>query len=190
MTFNLARVLAIIAAIFLPLSTAVAANWTVMPARSEIGFSGTHAGVPFQGRFAEWSADITFDPDALDKATATVRVDLTSASTGNATYDKSLPTTDWFDIASSKTAVFQTSSIRKLDATTYRADGVLSMRGKQIPVTLKFALEIEGEIATMTGKSTLARLDFGIGAVSDATGAWVSLEIPLDIKVVARRGSP
>ena len=187
MTFSFTRAAIIAATFLIPSSPVLASKWKVVPDQSAIGFSGTHAGAPFQGRFAEWSADITFDPDALDQAKATVRVNLSSASTGNATYDKSLPTADWFDVGANTTAVFETSAIQKLDANTYRADGMLSMRGKQVPVTLTFALEIEDDTAIMIGKSTLARLDFGIGAASDATGAWVSLEIPLDVKVVAQR---
>jgi hypothetical protein len=61
------------------------------------------------------------------------------------------------------------------------------MRGARLPVTLLFDLRIEGDTAWMSGRAKLQRLDFGIGKISDAEGAWVSLEIPLEITVVARR---
>lgn len=167
--------------------TAHATSWDVVRGDSRIGFSGTHAGAPFQGTFKTWSAEITFDPEALDQAKATVTVDLASAETGNTTYDKSLPSGDWFNTGSSATATYTTDTIARGEGGSYVADGTLSLRGKQVPVTLTFDLAISGDTATMTGKSTIARLDFDIGRSSDAKGAWVSLDIPLDLKVVAKR---
>jgi hypothetical protein len=39
----------------------------------------------------------------------------------------------------------------------------------------------------MSGRTSLRRLDFGIGKMSDSDGAWISLDIPLEITLVARR---
>ncbi|MEM7775955.1 MAG: YceI family protein [Pseudomonadota bacterium] len=168
---------------------AAAQSWTVVSTESRIGFSGTHAGTTFKGTFETWSAEIRFDPEDLANSKAVVTVDLTSARTGNATYDKTLPSADWLDTASAKTAVFETQSITRTDNGDYLADGQLRLRGADIPVKLAFTLKIDGETAVMTGTSTIARLDFGIGKTSDASGAWVSLEIPLEIKVTAKRTS-
>lgn len=169
-------------------SVAQAKSWTVVEDESRIGFSGTHAGAAFSGEFKKWTAEIALDPEALDQARAVVSVDLTSAETGNATYDKSLPTADWFNTGANATAVYRTEDIRKAEnGNGYVAEGTLELRNVKVPVTLTFDLEINGDTATMTGQSTIARLDFGIGKTSDVKGAWVSLDIPLDIKVVAKR---
>ncbi|MEO0730968.1 MAG: YceI family protein [Pseudomonadota bacterium] len=166
---------------------AFATSWIVVKDQSRIGFSGTHAGTNFKGQFENWNAEIVFDPEALETAKATVTVDLTSAQTGNATYDKSLPNADWFDTKTTAAAVFTSETIKRVDGDSYVADGTLNLRGAKVPVSLAFDLKINGDTATMTGTSTLARLDFGIGKASDAGGAWVSLDIPVDVKVVAKR---
>jgi cytochrome b561 len=170
-------------------TAAAAAEWVVVAAESRIAFSGTLAGRAFTGSFRSWIATIAFDPKDLAAAKAIVRIDLGSATTGDATHDKTLPTTDWLDIARSATARFETTSFRSIAPGRYEADGMLDMRGKALPVKLVFDLKIDGDIARVSGRAMLKRLDFGIGRKSDAAGALVSLDIPLEITLVARRKS-
>src|SRR5262245_51429368 len=105
--------------------TAVPAEWIVDGAESRIAFSGTHTGRAFTGSFRNWTAAITFDPDDLAASKAIVRVDLRSATTGDATYDKTLSTADWLDTARSTTANFESLSIRNVAPDRYEADGTL-----------------------------------------------------------------
>lgn len=167
--------------------TAAAAEWVVDTVESRIAFSGTLAGRAFTGSFRSWTATITFDPEHLAASKAVVRVDLGSATTGDATYDRTLSTTDWLDAARSATARFETISFRSIAPGRYEADGTLDMRGRNLPVKLVFDLKIDGDMARMSGRAMLKRLDFGIGKKSDANGALVSLDIPLQITLVARR---
>jgi polyisoprenoid-binding protein YceI len=167
--------------------TAAAAEWIVDAGESRIAFSGTHTGRAFTGSFRNWTAAITFDPDDLAASRAIVRVDLGSATTGDAIYDKTLPTADWLDTARSATASFASIAFRSVAPGRYEASGELEMRGARLPVTLVFDLRIDGDTARMSGRANLKRLDFGIGKMSDAAGAWVSLDIPLEITLVARR---
>ncbi len=164
-----------------------ATQWIVNTEASRIAFSGTHSGRAFTGSFRKWVADITFDPDDLASSKAVVRVDLASATTGDAIYDKTLPTADWLDMTRSPTATFKTTSFRTIGPGRYEADGALEMRGATLPVRLTFDLSIDGDTAWMSGRASLKRLDFGIGKLADAEGVWVSLEIPIDITIVAQR---
>ena len=167
--------------------TAMPAEWIVDARESRIAFSGTHTGRVFAGSFRNWTAAITFDPDDLAASKAIVRIDLSSASTGNAAYDKTLASADWLDTARSATASFESILFRSVAPGRYEADGTLEMRGAKLPVTLVFNLRIDGDTAWMSGRASLKRLDFGIGKKSDADGAWVSLDIPLEVTLVARR---
>jgi polyisoprenoid-binding protein YceI len=162
-------------------------NWAVIPAQSSIGFSATHAGKTFKGVFRKWSAAIRFDPAKLDEANATVRIDLSSAYTGDKTYDKSLPEADWFNIKATPVATFQSQKFRTASPGKYVADGILTLRNVKVPVSLPFTLTIAGDMASMNGDVSLKRMAFGLGAESDAKGDWVSLDIPVSIKVVAKR---
>jgi polyisoprenoid-binding protein YceI len=167
---------------------AAAADWVIDPAASSIRFSGIHAGKDFSGAFGSWNGTIAFDPAKPEAGSATITIDLSSAATGDATYDKSLPAGDWFDSATNTTATFQSQGFKAgANQGNYVLTGVLSLRGKAVPVELPFTFSIDGEVGTAEGRAVVKRMDFGIGAQSDAAGSWVSLEIPVDIKVVAKR---
>src|SRR5262249_26114280 len=120
------------------LHTATAAEWIVNAGESRIAFSGTHTGHAFTGSFRNWTATITFDPDDLAASRAIVRVDLSSATTGDAIYDKTLPTADWLDTTRSATASFESTAFKSVAPGRYEASGELEMRGARLPVTLVF----------------------------------------------------
>jgi len=166
-------------------SAAEAKPWAVDAKKSSISFSGQHVGKTFKGSFGAWQADIDFDPAKPEAAKVAVTIDLASAKTGDAMYDKTLPSADWFDVAKARQAKFVATKISKTGDNAYVADGTLTIRGKAVPVKMPFTLNINGDTATMDGKVTLTRTAWGIGSGSDAKGEWVSLKIPVQVKVVA-----
>ena len=159
--------------------------WAVDAKKSAITFSGQHVGKTFNGSFQTWQASIDFDPAKPEAAKVSVTINLASAQTGDAMYDKTLPSADWFDVAKARNATFTATRITKTGENSYVADGQLTIRGKSVPVKLPFTLAIAGNTATMDGKVTLTRTAWGIGSGSDAKGEWVSLQIPVQVKVVA-----
>jgi polyisoprenoid-binding protein YceI len=183
-----ARLAAILATAFLFVSSAQAAEWTIDPAQSAITFKGTHAGSEFSGSFGKWTGTITFDPAALDTAKAAIDIDLTSATTSDATRDGTLPQQDWFDTASSPQARFESTGVKAgATAGDYMMSGNLTIRGVSLPVELPFKIAIDGNAAKVEGGVMLKRLDFNIGKKSDTPGQWVSLDIPLSFVVVASK---
>jgi polyisoprenoid-binding protein YceI len=170
-----------------PVAGAGAGNWTVVPAQSEIAFSGSHAGRTFRGVFQKWSAAIRFDPAKLADANATVRIDLASSRTGDKTYDETLPGDDWFNLKKTPVAMFQSTRFRDNGPGKYIADGILTLRDVKVAVSLPFGLTIKGNMASMSGQLTLKRMAYGLGKGSDPAGDWVGLDIPVTIKVTAIR---
>lgn len=168
-------------------SVAPAQLWTVDPAASFIEFSGQHAGNDFKGTFKTWTATIQFDPANLLGSLATVKIDTASASTGNATYDGSLPSAEWLNPKAFPEAVFQTKSIRMKDAGSYEADATLSVKGVSKDIVLPFTVEIEGDTATMKGTLTVDRLGFDIGKAADPKGEWVTKDIIVTLNVKATK---
>ena len=164
-----------------------AADWQVSKAESSIALSGTHAARPFSGKFNDWTAEIDFDPEAPDQASVVVVVTTASAETGTALYDKTLPNTEWFDVANYPDATFATDSITALGDGQYEATGTLTIKGQETPVDLPFVLTIEGDRAAMQAEVTLDRIALGMGTKSDPDAAWVSQEIPVTITLVATR---
>jgi cytochrome b561 len=168
-------------------SSGAPAAWRVERGASAITFTGVHAGVPFEGRFATWSADIRFDPDNLAASSARVTIATGSASDGIALHDQSLPQTEWFDAANHPNATFQTTSIRARGDGAYEARGVLTIKGRAIDANLPFTLRIAGDRATMDGSARVSRREADLGMGSDPDAEYVSAEIGVRVHVEARR---
>jgi cytochrome b561/polyisoprenoid-binding protein YceI len=169
-----------------PVAPEAPSIWRVDQGKSSIRFSGAHAGVAFNGRFSEWSADIRFDPNNLDASSANVTIRTGSASDGVALHDQSLPGAEWFDVANHPTATFRTERIER-HGDGYRARGTLTMKGRPVDVRLPFTLTINGDRAVMDGQMSLRRRDADLGMESDPDAEWVSEDIDIAVHVEAAR---
>ena len=165
-----------------------AGSWVVDAEKSKIAFSGAHTGKAFTGEFHAWSAEISFDPEALDQAKVMVEIEPASAKTGSQLYDEALVGSDWFDVANHPKAVFEADVFKKTGEGAYEASGTLTIKGTSRPLALGFSLQIEGDGAQMTGALSVDRLAYGIGRSSDPIGVVVSKDIMVEVGVVAQRG--
>lgn len=167
--------------------------WTVDPAQSSIAFKGAYMGRPFEGKFANWTATIQFDPDKPETARIRVVVKTASAATGEPYFDDSLKEGDWFDVSRTPDAVFEVNEgVLKDGPTQYEATGVLTLKGVRYPLRLPFTLAIDGKTAKMHGETTLKRLAMGIGKGTAAEkpagdAEWVRDDVALVVDVVATR---
>jgi polyisoprenoid-binding protein YceI len=166
---------------------AAPAAWTVVPAQSRIGFSGTHAGNAFKGTFGQFAANIRFDPADLPGSKVSVVIATASAKTGDKFQESSLAGAEWFDPGANPRATFTTTKITAAGPSRYVADGILTIKGKATPVKLPFTLRIAGDMAKMSGATNLDRIALGLGVKSDPGGAWVSKQIGLTVDLTARR---
>lgn len=163
-----------------------ASQWTVNKAASRVGFEASMNGEGFTGAFQRYDAQITFDPKDLKGSKAVVSIDMTSALTGEATRDESLPTADWFNAAKFPRATFVTRAFTDLGGGKYQAAGDLSLKGVTKPVVLPFTLVISGDTAKMTSAIIVNRLVFGVGQgqwkTEEAIPARVTVRIALTAK--------
>ena len=149
-------------------------NWQVQT--GSLGFRVTQMGAPVEGSFAGWTAEITFDDSIIDGPAGRVEVvvDLASVNLGSVT--EQVKGAEFFDVATHPTARFSADLIAGPSGTV--ATGRLQLRGAEQPVTLPFTLQITGDKAEMTGRLTLDRRDFGIGAgYSDEATVGFAVEI-------------
>jgi polyisoprenoid-binding protein YceI len=166
---------------------ASAQKWTVDPEASSIQFSGKHAGNEFTGSFKTWTAAISFDPENLEASVVDVTIDMGSASTGNKTYDGSLPSAEWLDSGAFPTATFAGTTFRQTGDTTYEVDGVLKIKGIEIPLTFPFTLDIKDDIAELDAHLTLDRIALNVGKKADSNGEWVTKDIGVTLTVKASK---
>jgi cytochrome b561 len=161
--------------------------WLVARNTSNIGFSGTHAGVAFEGRFNSWRAEISFDPNDLGHSSASVTIQTGSAADGVALHDQTLPGAEWFDVAHHPTAGFRTTAIHAQGAGRYEAHGTLTIKGRALATELPFTLRIDGDRATMDGTLTISRGEANLGMASDPDAEYVSRDIVVRVHVEAQR---
>lgn len=175
----------IVAAVLLWTGAAQAADWVVDPGKSRLGFIGSQAGSPFDGRFSRWSAKIAFDSANPTVGTAVVDIDMASAVTGDRQKDDSLPQGEWFDAKAFPQARFEATAFRSKGGNAFDAVGSLRIRGVTKPVVLPFTLDITGPTAHAKGRLDLLRTDYGVGQGPWKAADMVALEVAVTIDLVA-----
>ncbi|MBB6245298.1 YceI family protein [Rhodanobacter sp. A1T4] len=157
-----------------------AADYTVQPTASTLGFAGTFQGAGFNGTFGKWTAAISYDAAHLATSKFDVNVDLVSAKTGDKDRDTALPGADFFNIAKFPQAHFVTTGFRQVGAQVI-ADGNLTLHGVTKPVTLNVTFKPQGTGAVLDVAGTVKRLDFGVGGGDYADTSVIAA----DVKVIA-----
>lgn len=165
------------------------ARWSVDHDASSLGFVTSWGQTPVRGKFRRWSADIVFDPDALDRSSAKVRIDMASATTGSADTESALPGDDWFAVARFPAATFEATRFRKLGKDRYEAKGTLKLRDASQPVTLPFSLKISGDQARMSGAARIDRTRFGVGQGQWASTGEIPADVAIEVELVATRSA-
>ncbi|MEL7178843.1 MAG: cytochrome b/b6 domain-containing protein [Pseudomonadota bacterium] len=161
---------------------AVSSEWTV--SEGEIALTVTQFGNQVTGGFDEWTAAITFDENAtgvLGNVETTIAIG--SLQIGSVT-DNALGT-DFFNVGTFPTAVFA-ADITADSADGYLAEGTLTIKDITAPITLPFALVIDGESAEMTGSVVIDRRTFNIGrSIDDESN--LAFAVAVDIALTATR---
>lgn len=169
--------LAILFALALPCA-ATAADYTVQPAASTLGFSDTFQGEVFQGHFGQWTAAISYDPANLASSKFDVDVMLASVKTGDKDRDGALPGPDFFDVAKFPRAHFASTGFRRNGAQVM-ADGDLTLRGVTKPVSFDVTFKPLGNGATLDVTGSVKRLDFGVGGGDYADTSVIGADVKI-----------
>lgn len=164
-------------------SPAFATSYAPDLAKSQVGFSGTHAGSVFKGSFTKWSARMDVDPKNLAQSCIEATFDLSGAQTGNAMYDGTLPSVDWFDVKGHPQGRFVSTVIKPNKDGSYTAEGNLTLRGVTKPT--HFTFTADGKTFATQGNLVVDRIAYGIGAKSDPKAEWVSKDINVTLNVTA-----
>ncbi len=164
-----------------------AAQWTVIKQKSHLGFSVQWQDHPLLGEFRNWDAQIDFDPADLERAHATVKVDVGSVSVGSDEMDQGIKGPEGFDSANFSTATFETTWFRSTGKNRYEARGNLTLRGITRGVTLPFKLDVDGDMAHMTGTAAVTRTDFQVGMGQWATDNPIARMVTVTISLTAKK---
>ncbi|HYM28992.1 MAG TPA: YceI family protein [Steroidobacteraceae bacterium] len=141
-------------------------HYTADAAKSSLEFSFVQAGAQNKGRFTRFPVVFDFSPDALAGSKLEVTVEMSSLDTGDQERDDTLRSDDLFAVKKFPQAHFSATQITKT-AAGYEAIGKLTLRGTtrdlRVPFTFRTATEGGAPVGYMNGKTTLKRLDYGVG---------------------------
>ena len=156
-------------------------QWHVRYDESKVGFVATYDEIPFEGRFEDFDADISFDPRALDQATFNVNVAVASVNSDSPDRDEGMLEQDWFDVTQHPNSSFTSTTFAKLEGTDrYEVMGDLRIKGITKPVTLVFTWEASEKSVRLFGQTHVKRTDFKVG-----TGDWEDDDtIGFDVQIV------
>ncbi len=145
------------------------------PAQSTIAFTARQMGVPLQGHFKQFDAQIAFDPAQLAASKIAFSVNTGSATLGSRETDAELPKAEWFNTARFPQATFQSSSIKSLGSGKFEVAGQLSIKGQAHNVVVPVTLVQTGATTLASGTMVLKRLAYKIG-----DGEWADTSLVAD----------
>ena len=155
---------AVLAVSFLSAASVAFADQKLLPAQSEIVFVSKQMGVPVEGTFKKFDAQVAFDPKKPEGGTVALQIDTASAGFGVPMSDAELPKQPWFDAAHFPQASFQSSAIKALGDGKFEMAGKLTIKGIAKYVTVPVSIAAAGgKEAVATGSFTIQRLDYKVG---------------------------
>jgi len=162
----------------------------VIVAQSEIAFTSKQMGVPVDGKFRKWDAQMAFDPKKPDAGTVSFSVDTASAGFGSPETDAEVPKAVWFNAAAFPKATFQSSAMKALGGGKFEVAGKLAIKGSTRDVVVPVALAQSGGMTTATGAFTIKRLDFKIGDGEWADTSMVANDVQVKFKLTVTGIAP
>ena len=168
---------ALCVAAVLPLAGAPAVAQTLVAAQSEIAFVSRQMGVPIEGRFKTFAAQLAFDPHRPDAGKVALTIAMASASFAAAEAEAEVAKPAWFDVARFPQASFQSTAIKPAGPGRYEVAGKLTIKDRTQDLTVPVALVQAGSTGTATGSFVVKRLDFRIGEGEWADTGMVANEV-------------
>ena len=181
MKFN-SRLLAM-SALLAVMTLPVAAQQKLLPAQSDMVFVFKQMGVPVEGHFKKFDAQVSFDPAKLAAAKVSFTVDMASATLGSAQADAELPKAVWFNTPKFAQATFVSSSFKALGAGKYEVAGKLNIKGQAQDVLVPLQMTQSGALTQAAGILPIKRLSFRVGENEWADTSMVADEVQVKFKL-------
>jgi polyisoprenoid-binding protein YceI len=166
---------------------------------SQIDFLASSRLVDAQGTWDKWTADIMFDPDALEKTSVSITIDAKSVNTRVEMRDNDLRGKNFFYTDSFPTITFVSRIVNKLPGQTadslmsntrINITGDLTIRGITksitVPSTLVF-FDRKANRGRVKGKFIVLRRDYHVGYDPPMNPVQNEVEMTLDVSFVAKR---
>ena len=156
----------------------------LVAAGSEIGFTTKQMGVPVDGKFSKFSAQITLDPKKPESGSVAFSIDTGSARFGSAELDAEVPKATWLNVPKFAQATFQSSAIKGVGPGKFDVTGKLNIKGSVRDVVVPVQVTQAAGSSTASGSFTIKRLEFKVGEAEWADTSMLANDIVVRFKLV------
>lgn len=180
------NIITILMGSFIFASVADAAEYnSIQAGKSNLGFVFKQMGVPSEGHFNKFSAQISFNPANLAIAKATINLDLASIDTGSEEANDEVKGKEWFNTKAFPLAKFESTNFKSIGGNRYEVSGKMSIKGHTQTVSTPFTFSQQGNTAVVDGAFVLKRADYAIGEGSWSDFDTVANEIQIKFHFLA-----
>lgn len=156
----------------------------VQASESAVTFGYTQMGVPLDGKFNKFAAQLVFDPVKIVNAQAKIDIDVASIDTGSAEGNDAVVGKPWFNAKAYPAASFVSTGLKALGGDRYEASGKLTIKGKTLDVKAPVIFSASGNRGVFDGSFAIKRLDYAIGEGEWTDVATVANEIQIKFHLV------
>lgn len=175
-------------------AAALAFNWRIQPAESEIVFEYQEDGAPAAGRFTRFEGVAEFDRRRPERARLTLKIDVDSIALSDNFRSEFVKNETWFDEKSFPQAVYVLRSLTlaegadpRADTLRYIAEGDLTIKGRTKRLTTSFELDLDSGRARARGRLAFNRFDFNVGDRVGGLFVDIGDEVAVAFDLAAKR---
>ena len=183
------KVLILLAITFLNLNVFAQANWKVDPYHSSLNFNISHSGISIvNGKFMEYTGNLTTNGEALEGANVDFTVKVTSINTNVEARDNHLRSADFFEVEKYPEMTFKSTKILATGKPDqYLLYGDLTIKDVTKPVIFDVyyggtAKSDQGEKLGLKAKTTINRFDYNINYDPTAAGIGKDVNIVVHLQ--------
>jgi len=116
----------------------MAYEWKIDPVHTGILFEIKHIYSTVRGHFIDFTGDVFFDPNHLEKSKFDFTVKVDSINTNNAKRDHHLRSNDFFAAGKYPVMTFKSSRVRHADGNNYVIEGKMTIKDVTKDMVLEF----------------------------------------------------
>ncbi|MBK7135613.1 MAG: YceI family protein [Rhodocyclales bacterium] len=156
-------------------------------AKSSVIAVSKQMGVPVEGKFRRFSAQVSFDPAKPADGRASIEIDIASFDLGDADFNRETTKKEWFDAAKHPKATFVTTAIKPAGAGKFEAAGKLTIKGITRDVVAPVSFKAEGGQQVFEGVLPIKRLTFNIGEGEWKDTSTVADDVQIRFRIVTAK---
>jgi polyisoprenoid-binding protein YceI len=160
-------------------------SYSVDKTHSSVGFAVRHLGISkVRGTFADFDANVQFDPADLSTLSVTATIQVESVDTGVERRDNDLRSDNFFSAAQYPSMTFESLRVENLDGNAFELVGNLTIMETTKEVVLKGEFYgVAGDKAGFSAETRILRKEFGLmwDRTTEAGSIVVSNEVDINL---------